>query len=42
MKTLQQLKKYNPNLKTNYFQLSLHALVVSLNLIAVIAESLTD
>ncbi len=28
--TLHELKKYNPNLKTNYFQLILHALVLTL------------
>jgi hypothetical protein len=36
LKSLQQLKRFNPSLKTNYFQLTLHALVLTLNLIPVI------
>jgi hypothetical protein len=38
--TLHQLKKYNPYLKTNYFQLTLHALVLILNLFPVFLFSL--
>ncbi len=38
--TLNQLKKYNPDLKTNYFQLTLHALVLILNLVPVVLYSL--
>jgi hypothetical protein len=38
--TLHQLKKYNPHLKTNYLQLTLHALVLTLNLIPVVILSL--
>jgi hypothetical protein len=38
--TLHQLKKYNSDLKTNYFQLILHALVLTLNLIPVFLYSL--
>jgi hypothetical protein len=34
-KTLQLLKRYNPCLKTNYFQLTLHAFILTLNLIPV-------
>ncbi len=38
--TLHQLKKYNSHLKTNYFQLTIHALVLTLNLVPVILISL--
>ncbi len=38
--TLRELGKYNPNLKTNYFQLTLHALVLTLNLIPVVQDCL--
>jgi hypothetical protein len=34
--TLRELKKFNHNLQTNYFQLTLHALVLTLNLVPVI------
>ena len=42
MKTLHQLKMYNLSLKTNYFQLTLHALVLTFNLIPVIVICLPD
>ena len=37
MKTMQQLKRNNQNLNTNYFQLTLHSLLLIINLIPVIA-----
>ncbi len=40
MKTMQQLKKSNTSIKTNYLQLTMHALVLTLNLIPVIIDSL--
>ena len=42
LKYLEQLKRYNPGLKTNYFQLTLHAVILSLNLIAVIVDCLPN
>jgi hypothetical protein len=36
MKTLKELKNNNPIVKTNYFNLTLHALVLTLNLIPTI------
>ncbi len=38
--TIQQLKHYNPNLKKNNFQLTIHALVLILNLVPILFESL--
>ena len=42
LKSLELLKRYNPGLKTNYFQLTLHAVILSLNLIAVIVDCLPN
>jgi hypothetical protein len=42
IQTLRQLKKYNPDLKTNYFQLTLHALVLILNLVPIVLYSIPD
>ena len=36
MKTMQQLKRKNVSIKSNYFQLTIHAIVVTLNLVSTI------
>jgi hypothetical protein len=38
IKTMQELQKINASIKTNYFQLTLHALVLTFNLIPVIIQ----
>ncbi len=40
MKTMQQLKRYDPRLKTNFFQLILHVIVLTINLGTVIIDCL--
>jgi hypothetical protein len=42
IKTLHQLKKYHPSLKTDNYQLTLHVLVLIFNLVPVIALCLPE
>ncbi len=42
IRTLRELKKFNPNLKTNYIKLTLHGLVLIFNLAPLIAICLPE